>query len=131
MTSFHRRQRGEGKVGCIVSLLVLVIAVAVAIKAVPIYWSDNQLKDAAKDLATRASSMPTEAITLQLRAKAKDLDIAEAVAPGAIIAVKSSTSLQGTCTIQLRYKRDIDLYGAYTWSVIVDTTVSAPYMTGL
>ncbi len=130
MIPSQSRQRGEGKVGCIVSLLVLGSLTAAAFKAVPIYWSDNELKDAAKDIASRASVIPTEAIVLQLRTKARDLAIGEAMAPSAIRATKSGTG-QGTCTITLNYSRKIDLYGVYTWVVTVDTSISAPYLTGL
>ena len=49
MIPSQSRQRGEGKVGCIVSLLVLGSLTAAAFKAVPIYWSDNELKDAANN----------------------------------------------------------------------------------
>lgn len=131
MIPFQSRQRGEGQVGCIVSLVVLGALAAVAFKAVPIYWSDNELKDAAKDLASRASVIKVEAIELQLRSKAKDLEIGEAMVPGAIKATKSGDYLQGTCTITLKYKREIDLYGAYTWVVAVDKTVTSPYLSGL
>jgi len=136
MTPFHRRdharhQRGEGKVGCILSLLILAGLVATGLKAVPIYWSDNELKDAAKDMASRASVLQPEAIELQLRAKARDLGIAEAYKPGAIKTTKAGDSTQGTCSIRLKYKRTIDLYGLYKWAVEVDTTVSSPYLSGL
>ena len=131
MNPFQRRQRGEGKIGCIVSLLVLVILAGVAIKAVPVYWSDNELKDAAKDLASRASVTPVENIELQLRNKARQLEIAEATAPGALKARKSGDAQQGTCTISLHYARKIDLYGVYTWVASTDTEVSAPYINGM
>ena len=135
MTPFHpraraRHQRGEGKVGCVVSLLLLVGLTATAFKAVPIYWSDNELKDAAKDFASRASVLQVEAIELQLRAKARDLGIGEAIVPGAIKASKSGDS-QGTCTIVINYKRKIDLFGVYQWVVDAHSTVSAPYLSGL
>jgi hypothetical protein len=134
MTPFQRRQRGqrgEGKIGCIISLVVLVALTATAFKAVPIYWSDNELKDAAQEFASRASVLPVEAIELQLRAKAKDLGIAEAFARGAIKASKSGDGTQGTCTIIIQYKRKIDLYGVYQWPVEVNATISAPFMSGL
>lgn len=131
MTQLHRHQRGEGKIGCIVSFLILAGIVATGLKAVPIYWSDNELKDAAKDIASRASVIPVESIELQLRSKARELGIREAMIPGAIRVSKSSEGLQGTCTISLRYKRTIDLYGVYKWVVEVDTQTSAPFMSGI
>lgn len=136
MTPFHRRerarrQRGEGKVGCFVSFVVFALLIATAFKAVPVYWNDNELKDAAKDIASRASVIPVEAIQLQLRAKARDLEIGEAMVPGAIKVTKSGDGTQGTCTINIHYKRKIDLYGIYQWVVEVNTTISAPYLSGL
>ncbi len=131
MNTFRHRQRGEGKVGCIVSLLVLGICVAVGIKAVPIYWSNNELQDAAQDLASRASVSKIESIELQLRAKAKELQIMEALAPDALRASKRGDGQQGMCVIRLRYNRKIDFYGIYTWTVVLDKEVSAPYISGL
>lgn len=128
MNSFRHRQRGEGKVGCILTLLVLVIGAAVAIKAVPVFWSNNELKDRAKDLASRASISPVEAIELQMRGKAKELEIPEALAAGAIRASKRGDGQQGTCTIRLKYQRIIDLYGVYTWRIETNEEVSAPYI---
>jgi len=131
MTQLHRHQRGEGKIGCIVSLAIFVVLTAIGLKAVPIYWSDNELKDAAKDMASRASVLQTEAIELQLRAKARDLGIAEANALGAIKATKAGDTQGGVCKIHLRYKRTIDLYGVYKWVVEVDTIATSPYLSGL
>ena len=125
------RQRGEGQVGCIVSLFVLVILVAVGLKAVPVYWTDYELKDAAKDIASRASVIPAEAIELQLRTKARDLEIGPALLPGAIKALKTGDNMQGTCTINFKYKRIIEFYGVYQWPVEVNGSVSSPYMSGL
>jgi hypothetical protein len=131
MNTFRHRQRGEGKIGCIVSLLVLVTCAAVGYKAVPVFWTNNELQDAAKDLATRASVTPVESIELQVRTKAKDLDIAEATAKGAIRVSKRGDGQQGMCSIRLRYDRKIDLYGVYTWTVVTDKEVTAPYISGL
>jgi hypothetical protein len=131
MNPSRRRQRGEGKIGCIVSFLILAVIVAIALKVVPIYWSDNELKDAATDLASRASSVPVEALTLQMKSKAKEIEIGEALAPGAIRVVKKGDLQQGTCVISLHYTRKVDLYGVYQWPVVVDTEISAPYLGGL
>lgn len=131
MNTSRHRQRGEGKVGCILSLLVFVICAAVGYKAVPIFWTNNELKDAAKDLATRASVTPVESIELQVRTKAKELDIPEATVKGALRVSKRGDGQQGTCSIKMRYDRKIDLYGIYTWTVVTDTEVSAPYISGL
>lgn len=41
----NRRQRGEGKLKAIIYTLILVIGVYVAIKIVPVYTAEYQLKD--------------------------------------------------------------------------------------
>lgn len=127
MNLFHR-QRGEGKIGCVASLLFLAVLTAIGFKAVPVYWGDNELKDAAKDLASRASVVPVEAIELQLRGKAKELGIGAALAPGAIKASKAGDGTQGICTIRIKYAQTIDFYGVYQWTVNVDSQVMAPYL---
>jgi hypothetical protein len=124
------RQRGEGKVGCIVSLLVMTVLVATGLKAIPVYWGNNELKDAAKDAATRASVLKVESIELQLREKARDLGIAEALAPGAIKATKTGDNNQGTCTIRMRYRQKIDFYGVYQWTWDVSEDITSPYLNG-
>jgi hypothetical protein len=130
MNLSRHRQRGEGKIGCLVSLIVLVTVVAAAYKAVPVYWNNNELKDAANDMASRASVMPVATIELQLRGKARELGIAEAMVPGAITATKTGDNQQGNCTIRLRYSQKIDFYGVYQWPVEVKVDVTAPYING-
>lgn len=131
MNAFRHPQRGEGKIGCIISLLILIVATAVGIKAIPVFWTNNELKDAAKDLATRASVSPVESIEVQLRTKAKELDVFEAAAKGAIHVSKRGDGQQGICYIQMRYERKIDLYGLYTWPVVTDVEITAPYIGGM
>jgi len=128
MNLSRRNQRGEGKVGCIVSLLIFLVILAAGVKAVPVMWSNSELKDSAKDMASRASIMTPAAIELQLRAKARELEIGEAVAAGAISARKSGDNNQGTCTVTLRYKRKIEFYGVYTYDLETDTSVTSPYI---
>ena len=122
------RQRGEGKLGCIVSLLVLLVLVGIGIKAVPVYWSNNELKDAAKDLASRASVQSVPLIEQQLRAKAKELEIPEALAAGAIVITKSGDNSQGNCTVRLHYSRKIDFFGITSYTLETEDSVSSPYL---
>lgn len=53
MTS--RNQRGEGKLGCVLGLVVLVVAVIVAIKAIPVMLNVHELADFATRQAERAA----------------------------------------------------------------------------
>ena len=51
-----RSQRGEIQVGCIIGAIVLLIAVVVAIKAIPIMMNVYEFKDTIVELADKAST---------------------------------------------------------------------------
>jgi hypothetical protein len=121
-------QRGEGKIGCVVSLLVLIIVVALALKIVPVLYADNSLVNAAEDLGSRAGIMNQATLEQQLRAKAGELEIPEAMAKGAMTFTILGDRAAGTCIVRLKFTRKIDLYGAYTLPIVVDKTVSRPFM---
>lgn len=128
MTPRRRLQRGEGKIGCIVSLLVLILVGGVGVKLIPYAWSVEQLKDNADELASRAGLLSDETIRVQLRAKAKDLELPEALAPNAIILRRQGSTNDGYMLIELRFKRDIDLYGAYTFTWATEKRIYKPYL---
>ncbi|WP_306598080.1 hypothetical protein [Geothrix sp. 21YS21S-2] len=128
MTENRRNERGEGKIGCIVSLLVLIIVGAVALKVVPVLYANNSLVNAAEDLGSRAGIMPAAALEQQLRAKAAELEIPEALAKGCITFTVLGDHNAGTCVIKLKYTQKLDLYGAYTLPISTDKTISRPYM---
>lgn len=139
---FRTRQAGEGKVGCIVTVLILLIAIGVAIKAGPIYYSNNELVNAINsDIgpgASRArSDMPAEEleaqVTTQIRAQAKELDIPEAMQPGAIaVTVRQGTSdTPGNVHVVLRYKRTADFFGIYSYDFPTDETLDITIMTNI
>ncbi len=128
MTDNRRNERGEGKIGCIVSLLVLIIVGAVAMKVVPVLYANNSLVNAAEDLGSRAGIMPVATLEQQLRAKASELEIPEALAKGGITFTILGDRSAGTCIIKLKYTQKLDLYGAYTFPITTDKTISRPYM---
>ncbi len=139
---FRTRQAGEGKVGCIVTVLILLIAIGVAIKAGPIYYSNNELVNAiSNDIgpsASRArSDMPADElaaqVTTQIRAKAKELEVPEALKPGAIAVTVSqgSSDVPGNVHVVLRYKRTADFYGIYSYDFDTDQTINVQIMTSI
>ena len=128
MTSFHHRQRGEGKIGCISTLLIVAILAALAVKLVPVIYSDNGLANAAEDLGSRAGILALPALEAQLRGKATELEIPEALAKGAMTVQIRGDKQAGTCVITLRDTRKVDHYGIYTLPITTDKTVNRPYM---
>lgn len=128
VSSRQSRQRGEGKIGCLVSLLVLLAAGAIVYKLAPVIYGNSSLQKEAEDLAGRAGVIPVPTLDLQLRDKARDLEIPEALRPGAMTFTTQGDSSAGTCRVQLRYRRTVDFYGIYTLNLDTDKTISRPYM---
>jgi hypothetical protein len=138
-TRFRTRQAGEGKVGCFVSLTVLITLIAVGIKAGPIYYSNNELVSAINsDIGPGASRADTnmapdqlaDAIADQIRKKAKELEIPEAQKPGAVTVTvqQSSSDTPGNVHVVLRYERPVDFYGIYSYSFSTDQTMDCTIM---
>jgi hypothetical protein len=124
-----QQQRGEGKLGCIVSLLVLGLLGAVALKAVPVYYGDSELADACDGIASGASRKPIETVDREVRAKARELGVLEALTDkNAIRVTKAGSGDTGTCTITLHYKRTIDFYGVYKWTLTTDKRINKPIL---
>jgi hypothetical protein len=120
-------QRGEGKFGCLVSLLVLGTLGAVAYKAVPVYYGNSELIDACDFIASGASKKPIETLEREVKEKAKELGVIEALTDKSAIRIsKTGGGDAGTCTITLRYKRTIDFYGTYKWTLVTDKRISKP-----
>lgn len=122
-----RHQRGEGKIGCIVSLLVIGVLGAAAYKAVPVYYSNSELIDACDFIASGAARKPIELVEREVKQKARELGVIAALSDkNAIRVSKGGSSEAGTCTITLRYKQTIDFYGAYQWTLVTDKRISKP-----
>ncbi len=122
-----QRQRGEGKIGCILSLLVLGVLGAAAIKAVPVYYGNSELVDACDLIASGASKKPLETVEREVKERARDLGVLEALTDkGAIRVTKSGAADAAFCTITLRYKRTIDFYGAYKFTLVTDKRITKP-----
>ena len=84
MGSLHSRERGEGKIGCILSLLLLIAGVAAGIRVVPVYYTNNNFEEFVGDLAGQAGFKPLPQVEAELRSKADALGIVEALQKDAI-----------------------------------------------
>ena len=128
MNRTRPRERGEGKIGCIITLAVLVVTVALAVKVVPVYYANDQLADAAEELCGKAGTMTPSAVELALRSKAKTLDIPEALAKGAMAITITGDAHAGSCEVRLKYTRQVDCFGAYVIPVTTDKRIMKPFL---
>lgn len=72
----RRSQTGEGKIGCIVWTLLLILGAMVAYEMVPIKMKSAQLYDYMEDQASDATyNRNSEATKKRILRKARDLDI--------------------------------------------------------
>ncbi len=131
MTRSLQTQRGEGKLGCLLTLLILAVGGAALVKIGPVYYGNSELADKADQVASMASRAPAEQVEAEMRAKAKELDIPEALKAGAIRVVKTTTGDSGTCKITLKYTRKIDFWGFYSFEMKTDKTIDKVIYTNI
>lgn len=128
MSRTRSTQRGEGKIGCIVSLLVLILLVATGFKVVPVLYSNHEFVKVSEEIAGRAALLTQQNIELQIREKAQDLGIREALEPGAIVVTRTAGSGNGVCTVRLTYTREVDLFGVTSFEIKTNKEKVVPYM---
>jgi hypothetical protein len=128
MDPVHSRERGEGGIGCMLSLFAVLLLGALSYKLVPVFYSNSVLVSYANDVADQAGISPVPDLEKRLRAKAKDLDIPEALAEGAIGISTTGGKDSGTCTITLEYTRTVDLYGVYPMVIATKKVIAQQYI---
>lgn len=71
----NRRERGEGQFGCLVGLVLLLLAGLVAYRMIPIKVKAAELRDVIVDEAKSAGQHNNQIITKAILAKAEQLDL--------------------------------------------------------
>ena len=71
----RRSERGDGNVGCIVWLLILVIVVAIGWKAIPVKLRTSQLYDYMVELSKFSAQAPPDELELRILARARELEL--------------------------------------------------------
>ena len=71
----RRSERGDGNVGCIVWLLVLVLVVAIGWKAIPVKIRTSQLYDYMVELSKFSAQAPPDDLELRILARARELEL--------------------------------------------------------
>ncbi len=128
MTRSRRKERGEGKIGCIISLLIFVVAGGIAIKLVPVYMHHDDLVTACREAATRAGLVSIEELQKGLVAKALLLELPEAAQPGAVTITRTGDRRSGFCTININYSEKVDFYGLTTYTMDFKKNFTQSYM---
>ena len=98
-----RFQAGEGKIGCIFWLLVVVVLVTIGWKMIPIKIATSELYDFMVEQAKWAASTPEETLKRRIVDKAKELDLP--LDPRAVTAERAGDKLRmrATFTVPLEF----------------------------
>lgn len=106
-----RGQRGEGQFGCVVSLVLLLIAIFVAYKMVPIKVKAAELRGEVVDQAKNAGTRNDERILGEIVAKAQSLGLP---------VTKESVKIRRAATtihVQVQYTVPVEFPGfTYQWN---------------
>lgn len=114
--SRNRRERGEGQFGCLVGLVLLLIAGLVAYKLIPVKVKTAEMRDAVIDEAKSAgrhqNEKMAEIITKNLLDKAKQLELP--VKPEDIHVERTQNSY---VKIEVKYTVPVQFPGfTYNWN---------------
>ena len=71
----NRRERGEGQMGCLVGLVLLLIVGLIAYKTIPVKVKAAEMRDAVSDEARSAGTKNDKDISNAIKAKAVSLDL--------------------------------------------------------
>lgn len=110
MRRSSRREAGEGNFGCIVGLVILVIAVIIAYKIIPIKANMADLRQVCIDEGKSAGQHSDEVIMKRILEKAQEVHLP--VAEDNVTIARTS----GTITIDVDYTVPVDFPGyTYQW----------------
>jgi hypothetical protein len=123
---FKSTERGEGQIGSIVMLIVLIALAMAAVNVGPIYWDNYQFEDALKEIAGRFPPNKDG----DTRAQAALKKAIEQTGLGAYVqpencSVTSQGGIGGLRTINCTYTREYKLFGSRK-TVTFENAVSRP-----
>lgn len=98
-------QRGDTKLGCIIWLVILAIAVLIAVKMVPVKIKSAQLYDFMVEQANFAANSKPETIKKRILRAARDLDLplSEKQVKVEITGNRSRIRMQATYTVEVEF----------------------------
>ena len=105
------RERGEGKLGCLFGLVILLIALLIAYKMIPIKVKAAEMRDIVTDEARSAGTHRDNVILDNILERAKQLELP--VTKDNVSIVRSSNSM---ITIDVKYTVPVEFPGyTYQW----------------
>lgn len=115
----HKRQAGDGKLGCILWSLLLAAGVLIAWKAVPVKIATSELYDFMVEQAKWAGNTPSEVLQKRIVNKAAELDLP--VDPKFVTAEKvgDKIRMEANFTVPLEFP-------GYTYEWAFDLQVERP-----
>jgi hypothetical protein len=99
----RRSERGDGNVGCIVWLLVLLIVVAIGWKAIPVKIRTSQLYDHMVELSKFSAQAPPDELELSILNRARELDLPVAKEGVLVQRIGDRIKLEAHYTVPLHY----------------------------
>ncbi|MEO8033105.1 MAG: hypothetical protein ABI837_01650 [Acidobacteriota bacterium] len=106
-----RHERGEGNFGCLVGLVVLLLAIFVAYKMIPIKVKNAEIREACADEAKSAGTHGDDTIRKNIIQRAKDNQL-----PITDENIKIDRSVNNTIKLDVEYEVPVDFPGfVYHW----------------
>ena len=102
-----RAARGEGKLGCIIWLIIVSLVGYVTYKFLPVKMNTARFEDFMTEEAAFASIRGNQELQREILAKAKDLQLP--VTKDNLIIVKTKEKIR----VEAHYEITIDLFGGY------------------
>jgi uncharacterized protein YxjI len=101
-------QKGEGRLGCVVGLLLLAGALFFAYKMIPVKIQASEMRDAVQDASRSASGKSQATIRKELFARSQELEVP--IEEGDIIITRRADFIR----IEVEYDVDVEFPG-YVW----------------
>jgi hypothetical protein len=97
------RQSGQGKLGCILWLLLVAVTGMVAYKMIPIKIRSSELHDFMVEQAKWAANNPADALKKSVLARAKELDLPLTEENVKVEKVRERIKMEATYTVPVEF----------------------------
>lgn len=109
----NRRERGEGQLGCVFGIIVLLLGILVAYKMIPVKVKAAEMRDIVQDEAKSAGTHRDKQIRETILRKAKDLDLPIEDDNLEIERINNNSSIR----IEVKYTVPVEFPGyTYQWN---------------